>query len=28
LNKTLVVNGTGMTVVGVARAGFNGVQVG
>jgi len=28
LNKTLVVNGTGMTVVGVARPGFNGVQVG
>jgi predicted permease len=28
LNKTLIVNGTGMTVVGVARAGFTGVQVG
>jgi predicted permease len=28
LNKTLVINGTVMTVVGVARAGFNGVQVG
>jgi putative ABC transport system permease protein len=28
LNKTLVVNGVPMTVVGVARAGFNGVQVG
>ncbi len=28
LNKTLVVNGISMTVVGVARAGFNGVQVG
>lgn len=28
LNKTLIVNGQVMTVVGVARAGFNGVQVG
>jgi predicted permease len=28
LNKTLTVNGAVMTVVGVARAGFNGVQVG
>ncbi len=28
LNKTLIVNGTPMTVVGVARAGFTGVQVG
>jgi putative ABC transport system permease protein len=28
LNKTLIVNGISMTVVGVARAGFNGVQVG
>src|SRR5882724_2343519 len=28
LNKTLIVNGVSMTVVGVARAGFNGVQVG
>ncbi|MFL6212372.1 MAG: ABC transporter permease [Blastocatellia bacterium] len=28
LNKTVTVNGTPMTVVGVARAGFNGVQVG
>jgi putative ABC transport system permease protein len=28
LNKTLVVNGTPMTVVGVARSGFTGVQVG
>jgi len=28
LNKTLVVNGTPMTVIGVARAGFYGVQVG
>jgi len=28
LNKTLIVNGIGMTVVGVARAGFTGVQVG
>ena len=28
LNKTLIVNGVGMTVVGVARAGFTGVQVG
>ncbi len=28
LNQTLVVNGALMTVVGVARAGFNGVQVG
>ena len=28
LNKTLVVNGTVMTVVGVSRAGFTGVQVG
>lgn len=28
LNKTLIVNGLSMTVVGVARAGFNGVQVG
>lgn len=28
LNKTLTVNGSVMTVVGVARAGFNGVQVG
>ena len=28
LNKTLIVNGTGMTVVGVGRAGFTGVQVG
>ncbi|HKP14093.1 MAG TPA: ABC transporter permease, partial [Blastocatellia bacterium] len=28
LNKPLTVNGVAMTVVGVARAGFNGVQVG
>ena len=28
LNKTLIVNGVGMTVIGVARAGFTGVQVG
>lgn len=28
LNKTLIVNGQVMTVVGVARAGFDGVQVG
>lgn len=28
LNKTLIVNGVSMTVVGVARAGFDGVQVG
>lgn len=28
LNKTLIVNGNVMTVVGVARAGFSGVQVG
>ena len=28
LNKQLIVNGTSLTVVGVARAGFNGVQVG
>jgi putative ABC transport system permease protein len=28
LNKTLTVNGTLMTVVGVAQSGFNGVQVG
>jgi predicted permease len=28
LNKTLIVNGVGMSVVGVARAGFTGVQVG
>ncbi|HXU36106.1 MAG TPA: ABC transporter permease [Blastocatellia bacterium] len=28
LNKTLVVNGQSMTVVGVSRAGFTGVQVG
>lgn len=28
LNKTLIVNGIGMTVAGVARAGFTGVQVG
>ena len=28
LNKTLTVNGAVMTVVGVSRAGFNGVQVG
>ena len=28
LNKTLIVNGVSMTVVGVARPGFNGVQVG
>ena len=28
LNKTLIVNGVGMTVVGVSRAGFTGVQVG
>ncbi len=28
LNKTLVVNGQSMTVVGVARAGFTGVQIG
>jgi len=28
LNKTLAVNGAVMTVVGVARAGFNGVQLG
>lgn len=28
LNDTLVVNGQTMTIVGVARAGFNGVQVG
>jgi predicted permease len=28
LNKTITVNGVAMTVVGVARAGFNGVQVG
>ena len=28
LNKTVIVNGMGMTIVGVARAGFNGVQVG
>ncbi|MEK6286926.1 MAG: ABC transporter permease [Acidobacteriota bacterium] len=28
LNKTLIVNGTLMTVVGVARSGFDGVQVG
>ena len=28
LNKPLIVNGTSLTVVGVARAGFSGVQVG
>jgi putative ABC transport system permease protein len=28
LNKTLLVNNVGMTVVGVARAGFTGVQIG
>ena len=28
LNKTIIVNGTGMAVVGVTRAGFTGVQVG
>ena len=28
LNKTLIINGVGMTVVGVSRAGFTGVQVG
>ncbi|MFY9574238.1 MAG: ABC transporter permease, partial [Blastocatellia bacterium] len=28
LNKTLIVNGQVMTVIGVARSGFNGVQVG
>jgi predicted permease len=28
LNKTLIVNGQSMTVVGVARAGFTGVQIG
>jgi putative ABC transport system permease protein len=28
LNKSLTINGTAMTVVGVAQAGFNGVQVG
>jgi predicted permease len=28
LNKSVTINGTPMTVVGVARAGFNGVQVG
>ena len=28
LNKQIIVNGTGLTVVGVARAGFDGVQIG